>query len=111
MRKAITETDRRRAKQMAYNEEHNINPETIFKTRDEILRSTSLVDSKTIVEDEIEKPEYFAMMSHEDQLAFLMKTMKKSAENLDFETAILIRDEVKELKARIRKDTTKRRRK
>jgi excinuclease ABC subunit B len=111
MRKAITETDRRRAKQKAYNEKHNINPETIFKTRDEILRSTSLVDSKTFVEEEFEKPEYFAMMSDEDQLAFLLKTMKKSAENLDFETAILIRDEVKELKARIKKDSTKRRRK
>jgi len=111
MKKAITETDRRRAKQKAYNEKHNINPETIFKTRDEILRSTSLADSKTFEEDKFEKPEYFAMMSREDQLAFLLKTMKKSAENLDFETAILIRNEVKELKARVKKDKTKRRRK
>jgi excinuclease ABC subunit B len=111
MKKAITETDRRRAKQKSYNEKHNINPETIFKTRDEILRSTSLADSKTFEKDKFEKPEYFAMMSREDQLAFLLKTMKKSAENLDFETAILIRNEVKELKARIKKDQTKRRRK
>jgi excinuclease ABC subunit B len=107
MRKAIDETTRRRAKQMVYNEEHGINPETIFKTRDEILRSTQFADSRTIEEPEFDKPEFFEQMSREDQVAFLLKAMKKAADNLDFETAMVIRDEVKELKARMKKSKTK----
>ena len=109
MRKAIDETNRRREKQMAYNEEHNINPETIFKTRDEIIRSTLFADSKTIEEEKFDKPEHFEMMSREDQLAFMLKSMKKAAENLDFETAILIRDEIKELKDQMKKQKHKKR--
>jgi excinuclease ABC subunit B len=110
MRKAIDETNRRRAKQLAYNQEHNIDPETIFKTRDEIMRSTLFADSKTVEEQKFEKPSQFASMSREDQLAFMLKAMKQAAENLDFETAILIRDEVREMKAEMKKGKNKRRR-
>jgi len=109
MRKAIDETNRRRARQMEYNEKNNINPETIFKTRDEILRSTSFADSKTIEEETFEKPEHFTMMSHEDQLAFMLKAMKKAAENLDFETAIMIRDEVRQMKDEMKKAKNRKR--
>ncbi len=108
MRKAMDETSRRREKQMAYNKEHNINPETIFKTRDEILRSTKFADSKTVEEKIFEKPKQFEMMSQEDQMGFLGNAMKTAAENLDFETAIMIRDEMAELKNRMKKVTTKR---
>jgi excinuclease ABC subunit B len=103
MQKAIDETNRRRVKQLAYNEKHNINPETIYKTREEILRSTAFADSKTIEEKTFEKPSHFVHMSREDQLAFLMKAMKKAAQNLDFETAILIRDEVQQIKQQMKK--------
>jgi excinuclease ABC subunit B len=109
MKKAIEETNRRRAKQLAFNKEHNINPETIFKTRDEILRSTRFADSKTVEEKKFDKPEHFELMSHEDQLAFMLKAMKKAAENLDFETAILIRDEIKKNKASLKKAKNKKR--
>ncbi len=102
MRKAIEETNRRRTRQLAYNEEHNINPETIFKTRDEIIRSTLFADSKTVEEKTFEKPSHFNLMSGEDQLTFMLQAMKKAAENLEFETAILIRDEVTTLKARMK---------
>lgn len=98
MQKAIDETARRRTKQMAYNQQHGIDPETIFKTRDEIMRTTLFADSKTVEESSFEKPEHFNLMSHEDQLAFMLKAMKQSAENLEFETAILIRDEIDQLK-------------
>ncbi len=109
MRKAIDETQRRRARQEAYNRENNINPETIYKTRDEIIRSTSFADSRTTEVAAFEKPKQFEMMSREDQLSFMLEAMKKAAENLDFETAIMIRDEVKELKDRMKKHKTKRR--
>jgi excinuclease ABC subunit B len=110
MRRAIDETQRRREKQLAYNDLHGINPETIFKTRDEILRSTRFADSRTVEEKSFEKPSHFDMMSREDQVAFMLKAMKQAAENLDFETAIMIRDEVKQLKDQIKKDKTKARR-
>jgi len=109
MQRAIDETDRRRAKQLAYNERHNINPETIYKTREEILRSTQFADSKTVEEKTFEKPSSFVRMSHEDQLVFMMKAMKKAAENLDFETAVLIRDEITQMKQEMKKGKRKRR--
>jgi excinuclease ABC subunit B len=110
MRAAMEETERRRTKQMAYNEEHNIDPQTIYKTREEILQSTRFADSRIAPEQIVEKPEYFAMMSTEDQIDFLEKAMKRAADNLEFETAILLRNEVKDLRQQLKKDTTKRRR-
>lgn len=107
MRKTIDETERRRTKQMEYNKEHNIDPETIFKTRDEILRTTKFADAKTIEEPGFDKPSNFEMMSNEDQVAFMIKAMKTAADNLDFETAMLIRDEIKEMKAVVKKNKNK----
>lgn len=103
MKKAIDETNRRREKQTRFNTEHNINPETIFKTRDEILRSTSFADTKTHTEDKFEKPSSFETMSQEDQIMFMLKAMKKAAQDLEFETAIMIREEIKELQEKLRK--------
>ena len=110
MRKAIDETNRRRTRQEAYNREHGINPRTIFKTREEILRSTQFADSKSEPEPTFEKPKHFELMSAEDQVAFLTRTMKTAAQNLDFETAILIRDELEQMKSAAKKRSTKRRR-
>ncbi|MCD6250322.1 MAG: excinuclease ABC subunit UvrB [candidate division Zixibacteria bacterium] len=108
MRKAIDETARRRIKQQEFNEEHGIDPQTVFKTRDEILRSTQFADSKTAEDPGFERPSGFELMSSEDQLVFLARTMKNAAENLDFETAILIRNEVDELQKKLKFDKTKR---
>jgi len=108
MRKTIEETERRRIKQQAYNEEHNINPETIFKTRDEIMQTTLFADAKTIEEKKFDKPDHFDMMRKEDQIAFMLQAMKKAADNLDFETAMLIRDEIKQMKEEIKKSKNKR---
>ncbi len=97
---AINETNRRRARQLEYNEAHNINPETVYKTREEILRTTQFADSRTEVEPTFDKPESFDLMSLEDRIAFMTKAMRNAAENLDFETAALIRDEIEELNRR-----------
>jgi len=104
MRKAMVETGRRRQKQLDYNKANNITPETIFKTRDEILKATQFADSKTVEEETgIEKPDYFVEMTAEDKIAFLMKAMKKAADNLEFETAAALRDEIKNMKAELKK--------
>jgi excinuclease ABC subunit B len=110
MKKAIDETDRRREKQIKYNEEHGINPETVFKSRDEILRSTQFADTKTTEEKKLEKPDHFIRMTIEDQILFMTRAMKQAAENLEFETAMLMRDEVAELQARLDGSTKKKKR-
>jgi excinuclease ABC subunit B len=108
IRKAVDETSRRRQKQMAYNEEHNISPETILKTREEILRSTQFADTRTVKEPVVDKPDSFIRMSLEDQIVFMVQAMKKAADNLDFETATLMRDEVTQMQARLDKSKKKR---
>lgn len=109
MKKAIEETSRRREKQLEFNRVNNINPETIFKTRDEILRSTSFADTRTRVEEKFDKPTSFEAMSHEDQIMFMLKAMRKAAKDLEFETAIMIREEIKELQQKLRKKSNKKR--
>ena len=104
MRAMLDETDRRREKQVAYNTAHGITPESILKTREEILKATQFADTRTVSDTPtLEKPAHFERMAREDQLAFLMKAMKKAADNLDFETAALARDEIKTLKDQLKK--------
>ena len=103
IRKAMDETARRREKQLAYNEAHGITPETIRKTKEEIMQATMFADSKTTVEPIVEKPSYFDDMTHEDQIVFLTKAMRKAAENLDFEIAAQLRDEIRTLQDTLKK--------
>ena len=74
-----------------------------FKTREEIMRITLFADAKTEEEKTFDKPSHFLNMSNEDQLAFMLKAMKNAADNLDFETAMLIRDEINQMKAEMKK--------
>ena len=106
MRKAIDETNRRRNLQLEYNEKHGIEPRTIYKSRDEILRATAFADSKTSVatEPSIEQEiDAVAKLEIEDRLAQLMRMMNKAARNLEFEKAAMLRDEIGKLKQSIRK--------
>ncbi|MFH1699833.1 MAG: excinuclease ABC subunit UvrB [Candidatus Zixiibacteriota bacterium] len=103
IKRAMAETERRRQRQLEYNEEHGITPETIRKTKEEILQATSFADSKTAVDEEIEKPDFFASMGLEDQVTFLSKAMRKAAENLEFESAARLRDEIISLREKLKK--------
>jgi excinuclease ABC subunit B len=105
--RAIEETGRRRQKQVEYNEAHGITPETIRKTREEIMRATQFADSKTVDDQVIEKPSHFDDMTREDQLVFLTRAMKKSADNLEFEAAARLRDEIVALRAQMKKSKGK----
>ncbi|MDP3641551.1 MAG: helicase-related protein, partial [Alphaproteobacteria bacterium] len=91
MKAALDETDRRRTKQVAYNEKHGITPTTIKKNLKHILHEwqeeieieeTIAVAEKTVTPKQIEK---------------MRKQMLTAAENLDFEVAARLRDEIKEL--------------
>ena len=114
MRVTIDETNRRRAVQLAYNEEHGITPQNLAKTREEILERKTILDirgkanRKTSVERvEIASaadPVLNTMTDEQVQLAIQEseRKMKKAAKELDFMSAAQYRDEVFALKARLK---------
>ncbi|MHC4757755.1 MAG: excinuclease ABC subunit UvrB [Planctomycetota bacterium] len=94
MQKAIDETDRRRKIQVQYNEEHNITPETIKKEirkslTEQIKARKTARQAVQFSDEEFEKVELAAQIERE---------MFEAAENLDFERAAFLRDQLKELK-------------
>ncbi len=99
MERALNETDRRRTKQIAYNTEHGITPATVRKNVDDILaglykgdtdqsRVTAKIDDKLAGGSNLQAV-----------LDGLRNDMRKAAENLEFEEAARLRDEVKRLEA------------
>jgi excinuclease ABC subunit B len=98
IKKAFRETERRRKIQQEYNEKHNIQPKTIYKTREEILKTTAFADSRDIPRVEESRLDYPSKMSREEKLEHLEKEMKKAAGNLEFEKAAILRDEIDKLK-------------
>jgi excinuclease ABC subunit B len=96
MERAMRETDRRRAKQMAYNEEHGITPETVKKNVEDILAGVYQGDvDMNRVTAKVDKPLVGAnLQAHLDGLR---DKMRKAAENLEFEEAARLRDEIKRL--------------
>ncbi|VDC32286.1 excinuclease ABC subunit UvrB [Pseudogemmobacter humi] len=98
MTRAMAETERRREKQMAYNREHGITPQTVKKNVEDVLaglwqgdtdqsRITASVGKAAVGEN---------LAAHLDALR---AAMRKAAENLEFEEAARLRDEVKRLEA------------
>ena len=102
MRHAIEETERRRKLQDEYNKKHNITPETIKKNiRDIIsveLDEEEAKNSRKYTKD----PESMTKKELKAEIERLTKRMNKAAAELDFENAAIIRDELKELKIKLR---------
>ena len=105
IKQTISETNRRRAKQLAYNEAHNITPQTIYKTIEQIMQSTAIAEGYDKVSKPLagEKPsgkdflEYLELDDKEKIIELLTKEMNKAAANLDFEHAAELRDRIWEL--------------
>ena len=93
MRRAIDETDRRRAIQQKYNEEHGIIPQTIIKPIVNSLEITKKADRTRDV----------AAKDIPDEIEKLKALMKVAQNNLDFEKCIEIRDTIAKLKMKMRK--------
>lgn len=91
MERAITETNRRREKQMKYNEEHGIIPKTIVKDVHEIIEISSKNDDDKAV-SKLSKKEREAMIVR------LTAEMKAAAKILEFEHAAYLRDRIEKLK-------------
>ncbi len=89
MRAAISETRRRRTMQVAYNEEHHIVPQTIIKPVKE--KEVEIKDTKHVPKAEIP-----------NVVIEIEKQMRDAADNLDFERAIALRDQIKKLNERLR---------
>ncbi|WP_375625803.1 excinuclease ABC subunit UvrB [Bartonella sp. PS17NMGDW] len=95
--RALQETQRRRQKQIAYNEEHHITPKSIKKNIGDILNSGYENDHiRTITPDVIEKKNMVGnnLASH---IKHLEKLMHEAAADLNFEEAARLRDEIKQL--------------
>lgn len=113
MQHTIDETNRRRAIQIAYNEEHGITPQTIFKSKEDIMNQKSILDirgKKSTAYVEADEPSIAAdpiinYMSR-DQLERLVSEteskMKTAAKDLDFITAAQHRDELLALKKKLK---------
>ena len=93
MERAITETERRRSLQMAYNQEHGIVPKTIIKGVRDVLEITSKkkVEAKT-------KQKKLSASEKQALIDKLTIEMKNAAKLLEFEHAAYLRDRIKELK-------------
>jgi excinuclease ABC subunit B len=110
MRKTIDETNRRRAIQTEYNKEHNIEPQTIYKSMEEILSSTSIADMRkkddkqdysfTKVAEPVLK--YMNAEQKQDLVEQLTDQMHQAAKDLEFEKAASLRDEINKLKKMIK---------
>ncbi len=106
MAKTIKETNRRRKLQLEYNEKHNITPKTIFKSREEILNSTSIAElRKKDPEHEaafakVAEPvlRYMTNDQKKDLISQLEEEMLNAAKDLEFEKAASLRDEIDKLK-------------
>ncbi len=94
MKAAIEETDRRREKQLAYNAEHGITPETIIKEIRSIHESLRRVaEERAELQVAGKEPEELAAM-----MGRLEAQMKEAARNLEFERAAALRDEILQLR-------------
>ena len=100
MRKVIDETNRRRAIQQKYNEEHGVTPQTIYKSVDEVMGVTRLADSKSAKWEKSSRKRLIPSekMDREEMLELLEQQMKEAAANMEFEKAAELRDEIKQLK-------------
>ena len=96
MERAMAETERRREKQIAYNEEHGITPATVKKNVEDILAGLYKGDvDMNRVTAKVDKP--MAGANLQAVLDGLKTDMRKAAENLEFEEAARLRDEIKRL--------------
>jgi len=99
MKQAIGETDRRRAIQRAYNEEHGITPQSIINKMDMGLAQIMKAEYGEIAEEEVTTmPEFTSQADLDAFLARLETEMREAAKKFEFERAARLRDNIKELR-------------
>ncbi|MBU2471941.1 MAG: excinuclease ABC subunit UvrB, partial [Bacteroidetes bacterium] len=92
MQRMISETDRRRRKQIEYNKKYNITPKTIYKTTEEIMASTAVADVKAAKDEKLDRAKilvaekltrYLTKDQRNDLIEELKKEMKTAAKDLE----------------------------
>jgi excinuclease ABC subunit B len=99
MRRAIDETNRRRAIQLAYNEENNITPQSIIKPLDMALIAIAEADYVTVPVEPESPLEQMPFAEREKYLAELEEQMRGYAKQFEFEKAAQVRDRIKAIRA------------
>ncbi len=103
MRRAIDETERRRQIQLAYNAEHHITPQTVYKEITDILAEYKERAEPAQLDFIMEPQELLGMvrsgLNPDEQIRAFEKAMKEAAAQLEFEKAAMIRDQIKRLRA------------
>ena len=116
MQRTIDETNRRRAKQIQYNEEHHITPTTIVKSIEQVMKQTAVLDIKGYTQDNINirttdelnmvaepNSEYQTIPQMEKAIMQTKKQMEKVAKALDFMEAAKLRDEMFRMELQLEK--------
>jgi excinuclease ABC subunit B len=114
MQRTMDETNRRREKQVSYNIEHNVTPKTVFRSLDQIMGQTSVLDIKNyddknyyeqqtplsmVAEESV--ADYKSQKEIEQEVKRLKKLMEKAARDLDFIEAARLRDKMIEWKGKL----------
>ena len=100
MKKAIDETDRRRAIQRAYNEEHGITPESIIRPLDMTLAGIIDADYVDITANVDGLPEFKTQQDLDAHIVKLENDMREAAKRFEFEVAAKLRDMIRDLKSK-----------
>ncbi len=113
MQRTIDETNRRRAKQMAYNEKHGITPTQIIRSTDSIMGQTAVADAKAQQSSGYEEKDAKATIAADPVIPYMnaeqlkkaiqkaRKSMEEAVKELDFIEAARYRDEIKALEERM----------
>ncbi len=97
MKRALAEMDRRRAIQLAYNREHGITPQSIVKSIEQVMLSTSVADAKSEAVAEELAAYKLTGLTVEETIIQLEKEMFDAAASMNFERAAVLRDEIRKL--------------
>jgi excinuclease ABC subunit B len=100
MRRAIDETERRRAIQMAYNQEHGITPQSIISKIDMELAGIVNADYVDIADDAADVEGFTSQEQLDTYIAALESDMREAAKKFEFEKAAQLRDKIRELKTK-----------
>jgi excinuclease ABC subunit B len=100
MRRAIDETDRRRAKQELYNEENNITPRTVIRSIDDSLAVILKADYADLTEETAGVPEFATQADLDVYIKNLESDMREAAKKFEFEKAAKLRDTVRDLRGK-----------
>jgi excinuclease ABC subunit B len=100
MQRAINETDRRREKQVAYNEENGITPESIIRPLEMGLAGILKADYADLTDDAEGMPDFATQQELDTYIGKLESDMREAAKKFEFEKAAKLRDTIKELRTK-----------